>query len=42
MAAVFRIQNVEKIHDKLWHVKLMLDRNIDDEQWLLLTSHLSD
>jgi hypothetical protein len=42
MAAVFRIQNVEKIDDKLWHVKLMLDRNTDDEQWFSLTSHLND
>ncbi|CAF0843573.1 unnamed protein product [Adineta steineri] len=42
MAAVFRIQNVEKIQDNLWCVKMILDRNMDDEQWLFLTSHLND
>ena len=42
MAAVFRIRNVEEIQDKFWRVKLSLDKNTNDEQWLLLTSHLND
>ena len=42
MAAVFRIENVEKTDENFWHIKLILDTNKDNEQWLLFTNHLND
>ncbi|CAF4203513.1 unnamed protein product [Rotaria magnacalcarata] len=41
MATTFRIQDVEKIRDNFWCVKIKLEKNLDDEQWQLLTSHLN-